>query len=324
MHEKTIIDESLVLIKQIQDQQVDRQRPVLMVMDGENIKARHTIDQTEMVVGRDMTCDIVLGDTKSSRRHARLTYQNLDTPAAPPRIILRDLNSTNGVFVNGQKISEVELKDRDKIIIGTSEIKFCLRDESTLRAEQRLIELATTDALTTLRNRAVFDLEIQREWDRARRYERHLSLVMLDVDYFKHFNDTYGHQTGDQVLRDMGALIARNSRLSDISCRYGGEEIAIILPETSMERALIQAERIRSSVAAQSFGSAENPLKVTVSVGVAASRSSMEQAEDLIRAADEALYRAKQAGRNQVCWQGTTDQFNLGPDQTAGGSDKES
>lgn len=299
----TLFDTSINLKKVHGTGGGERQWPVLITIEGEDLKSRYTIDKPEFVLGRDHTCEIVLNDTKSSRQHSRLRYVNFAAPMETPKVTIEDLGSTNGTYVNGTRIEEpAALKDRDKIMIGSTLLGFWLQDESMIRAEQRLIRQATTDALTTLNNRAVFDMELNREFQRAKRYRRDLSLVMFDIDHFKKFNDTYGHQTGDKVLREIGEIVHRNTRIHDIPCRYGGEEFALILPETQLENSLLHSERLRKTVSAHPFNDSETRLSVTISVGVAAVGDSFETADDLIAAADQALYRAKENGRNQVCW----------------------
>lgn len=165
----------------------------------------------------------------------------------------------------------------------------------------KLYAMAVTDGLTGLYVRRYFELRMQEELDQARRYGRSFSLLMFDIDHFKKFNDTYGHQTGDAVLRSFAQLLRRNTRRADICCRYGGEEMAVILPETGLEEAALLAEKLRAQIAGTAFESAEGgTLTVTSSVGVAAFTKSMENPEDLVRAADKALYTAKEHGRNRV------------------------
>ena len=310
-HDQTIFDEGSADI--VDAGQSSAERPVLIVLDGGDLKNRYHIDHAEMLIGRDVTADVNFSDSKASRRHAKLTYVNVGQPQEKPKVLIEDLGSTNGTIVNGTNISEpVELEDRDKILIGSILFGFFIRDETTMKADERLIKLASVDALTGLSNRGVFNLEIHREFDRARRYARDLTLVMLDIDHFKKFNDTYGHQAGDLVLKELGQIALTNSRSNDTATRYGGEEFAIILPETSLENAVIQAERLRVAVAEHKFQAGENILKVTVSVGLAMLDPSVTRAEELIEAADRALYKAKDSGRNQVCWQNVAPVDRLG------------
>lgn len=301
--DQTIYDEDGSLGANIIDASTqDKEKPVLIILDGGDLKNRYPISRKEFSVGRDIGCEIAITDSKISRRHAVITYHNIDSPDEAPHVTIRDNGSTNGTFVNGSRVTEVELKDRDKVTIGSVLFGFFLKDETTMKADENLIRLATLDPLTNLNNRGVFNMEIDREFDRARRYRRDLTLVMFDIDHFKKFNDTYGHQAGDEILRSLGRLVLVNCRSNDIATRYGGEEFAVVLPETPLENALVQAERLRKSVASHEFEVGDKVLQVTVSVGMAMLEPFMSRAEDLIEAADQALYRAKESGRNQVCW----------------------
>jgi diguanylate cyclase (GGDEF)-like protein len=161
---------------------------------------------------------------------------------------------------------------------------------------------AARDGLTGLFNHRIFHERLAYEVDRSRRYRRPLSIIMLDIDFFKKFNDTYGHQTGDTILKAVGECLQESVRRSDIPCRYGGEEFMIILPETAFESALIMAKRINETVGTRSVSSSYGDLSVTVSVGVAAlGMNGCESGSELIKNADTALYEAKKTGRNRVC-----------------------
>lgn len=299
--EKTIFDsDARVPIEQ--SRKAWSQRPILMLFDGAvKITHRFPIDKRDIIVGRDAMCDLALNDGKASRRHATLIYENFDHAGEEPRILLRDLNSTNGTFVNGVRVTEHYLKDRDRVMIGSSQFGYFLRDESELEAEQKLLEMASYDALTKLFNRGVFNVHIQREFERSRRYARDMSLVMLDIDHFKDLNDSHGHQAGDFVLQELARIIQANVRGNDSAARYGGEEFSIILPETSIVGAAIQADRLRREVEEKIFQLEGQDVHVTISIGVAASEKNMKQVEQLIKAADMALYQAKGHGRNRVC-----------------------
>jgi diguanylate cyclase (GGDEF)-like protein len=161
----------------------------------------------------------------------------------------------------------------------------------------RLQQDALVDAVTGLRNHRYFQVRLREELQRAERFDRPTSLLMLDLDNFKRVNDRFGHATGDQMLRSVGRLVERNVRSTDVVCRYGGEEIAIVLPETPLADAATLAERLRLAVE-----QASNRLGpyVTVSVGVAACPEHAARADELIHAADAAMYEAKKAGKNKV------------------------
>lgn len=165
----------------------------------------------------------------------------------------------------------------------------------------KLKELATIDSLTNLHTRRVFDEFLDSEFIRSSRFGHPLSLLLIDIDHFKKVNDTYGHQVGDIILKKMADRISKEARKVDRVCRYGGEEIAIILPETSVNNALKFGLRLNKLVATFPFIANEHQIDLTVSIGVAAYPEHADNDTFLISAADKALYAAKQTGRNQVC-----------------------
>lgn len=162
--------------------------------------------------------------------------------------------------------------------------------------------LAYTDDLTSLANYRSFHTRLQQEMDRADRYHRPLSLIMLDIDYFKAYNDTHGHPQGDATLTQVAELLKKTSRSSDTVARYGGEEFALILPETDHISAEALGNRLREEIEQFKFPGEEHlPSKIlTISVGIA-THSRYANKEELIAAADAELYRAKREGRNRVC-----------------------
>ncbi|HHV61859.1 MAG TPA: diguanylate cyclase [Firmicutes bacterium] len=165
-------------------------------------------------------------------------------------------------------------------------------------------ELAVTDPVTGLYNYRYFQEHLTQEIERAQRYRRVLSLIMVDIDDFKIYNDTHGHQAGDAVLRAVARLIARSVRGTDIVARYGGEEFVVILIETEKKYAVEVAEKIRSRIASYRFPNEETQPSgiLTVSVGVATYPDDAKTKFDLINAADMAMYRSKKEGRNRVYW----------------------
>ena len=163
------------------------------------------------------------------------------------------------------------------------------------------VELALTDALTGLHNRRYMDTHLKALTEQARSSGRPLSVLFADVDNFKAINDTYGHDAGDSVLRELAARFRRNTRNIDLACRVGGEEFVIVMPDTGLERACQVGERLRSCIAAEPFqANGDTQLEVTASVGIATLDGPHDSAEGLLKRADQALYVAKRGGRNRV------------------------
>ena len=186
-----------------------------------------------------------------------------------------------------------------RIIANTLEKARLMKDVK--EAHKKMAELSIMDELTGLFNRRYFAGALQQEWSQAQRYGTDLVLCILDLDHFKEVNDRYGHSAGDLVLTKMGRMLRDWTRQTDVACRYGGEEFAIILPATGIDSARTISERFREAVAAQTFRHGGQSFQLTVSIGMAAiSDDGIQTTKDLIDRADEALYGAKHQGRNRV------------------------
>jgi diguanylate cyclase (GGDEF)-like protein len=171
------------------------------------------------------------------------------------------------------------------------------------KSQQRtrdLEKLAAIDPLTGISNRRQFESLARAELGRSQRYMRPLSLLMIDIDHFKQVNDRFGHEAGDRVLKFLANVLISAKRASDVVGRIGGEEFAILLPETSKEAALVIAERLRQLAQTCAPAIAGEKLDVTISIGVAAASIRTSGMETLCRQADQALYEAKRSGRNRV------------------------
>ena len=269
-------------------------RACLVLLIGPNIGRRYELTDGSSLVGRDETCDITLQESSVSRNHGEVLIQS-------EKSIVRDLGSTNGTYVNDRLITSASLRDGDIIRFGRVIFKYLSGSNIENAYHQEIYRLTTTDPMTQVYNRRYFMETLAREFSRSRRYELPLSLVMIDLDHFKHVNDTYGHLAGDHVLKQVGKTLNQSLRHEDVLARYGGEEFSALLPQTDIDMAIQVSERLRSSIAEQSFSFDGLPIPVTISVGV----SKMAENDDptgqsLIKRADDYLLRAKSEGRNRV------------------------
>jgi diguanylate cyclase (GGDEF)-like protein len=197
------------------------------------------------------------------------------------------------------RLDEAEVRGRAALLLRDVTVKERMQRELE-RAYADLERLARTDPLTGLANRREFMERLEQEVERSDRYVRPLSLISLDLDHFKSVNDTHGHAAGDEVLREAARALGSVCRDVDLAARMGGEEMALLLPETDTAGARIVAERVREHIAGAAHRSPSgHAFRVTASLGVATARTGAS-GEALLQAADEALYRAKAAGRNQV------------------------
>jgi len=170
----------------------------------------------------------------------------------------------------------------------------------TVNFEQKLMALNMLDALTGVNNRRSLETHLKDEVERHKRYGHPLSLIMLDIDHFKKINDTYGHQCGDYILQEITALISSSIRSEDILARYGGEEFCCLLPETTLPAAAVLAERFRKKIADHLFKCQDVSTHVTISLGVSTMGPNTINPENLLKNADDGLYKAKNSGRNRI------------------------
>lgn len=209
---------------------------------------------------------------------------------------LKGKGKINGIIILGERINKFDFSETEK------EYLLNIASLAGIAIQNAyLYEMATTDMMTKLKIHHFFQAALMEERDRSVRHKTPLSLIMIDIDHFKNFNDTYGHTCGDLVLKNVARLIQENVRQIDIAARYGGEEFAVILPNTDMEKALMVAERVRSGVEAEKLACDGRSLGVTVSLGVAQMDPRKDRDNNsLITRADKALYMSKQNGRNRV------------------------
>ncbi|GAX60878.1 response regulator receiver modulated diguanylate cyclase [Candidatus Scalindua japonica] len=193
--------------------------------------------------------------------------------------------------------SRINTESLSRVINNTLERARLRKDVK--KAQAKMAEMSTVDELTTLYNRRYFIEVLEGEFERADRYETEMALIMMDLDYFKKINDSLGHPAGDMVLSDTGKRLRRHVRKSDLACRYGGEEFAVILPNVRKDSIFSAYERFREMVSKQSFKYESKQFHITVSIGIAFSNDA-ESANDLLAHADQALYQAKETGRNRT------------------------
>lgn len=271
------------------------ERAYLVLLTGPSAGETFAIEEA-VKLGRGELADIQLDADGLSRHHC--TFLSLPDG----RVVLRDNASTNGTFVNGERVAEVELRDGDKIQVATATIlKFTYQDTLDSDFQQRMYDAALRDSLTKVFNKRYFAERMETEFAFHLRHLTPLSLVMLDLDHFKNVNDTWGHPAGDYVLRALADRVNQTIRTEDVLCRYGGEEFAVVCREIPTPAAYSMAERIRHSVEVFRFDWEGTRLPVTASLGVAGVPfRGIASPTDLIEAADQALYRAKHRGRNRV------------------------
>ena len=183
------------------------------------------------------------------------------------------------------------------VFVSAYILKYILKS----RDFEQQYKLATTDGLTDLYNHRYFQEQMIMQTENCKRYNSNFSLILIDIDFFKNFNDTFGHQSGDAVLRQVAQKLKKNVRSTDIVCRYGGEEMGIILPNTDKTEAIVTAQKICQTIAEKPFKLAnDKESTVTISLGVAAYPQNGKTPREIIAHADECLYSAKENGRNQV------------------------
>ncbi|MBI5480526.1 MAG: diguanylate cyclase [Deltaproteobacteria bacterium] len=287
-------NETVVTVISTVGQSTAAKEACLVVLYGDDLGKKHNLDAPSVLIGRSNKSDIQIDQESVSRNHAKI----MNTGKS---VILRDLGSTNGTYVNDELIDEYVLRDGDLIKIGRTIFKFLTGGNVENAYHEEIYRLTTIDGLTQIFNKRYFMEMLEREISRAHRYRRALCLIIFDIDHFKVVNDTYGHLAGDHVLRHLAGAVKNNIRREDMLARYGGEEFAIILPEVDITGARHIADKIRKLVEGTRFRFEETDIPVTISLGIAACGDDLQDPSEFIKAADEKLYEAKQTGRNRAC-----------------------
>lgn len=270
----------------------------LVVIYGAQIGRRIELVGAPLVIGRSPRSDLQLDEESVSRQHVR--FEPLPESVEGNGWQVVDLESTNGTYVNDVVTARATLRHGDQIQVGRSILRF-LEGNSIERAyHEEIYNLMSMDGLTQLRNRRAFDESLVEEILRSQRFGRPLSISVIDVDKFKLVNDQYGHLAGDAILRQIGTILRNNIRKNDIAGRLGGEEFGVILPEVDRVGGVVAAEKLRRLVESHRFEFDRTVIPVTISMGVIERLPKEREPNELIKRADELLYRAKHNGRNRV------------------------
>ncbi|MFY2559516.1 diguanylate cyclase [Corallococcus terminator] len=289
MQKETVV----TVISKISDRPVNLDA-ALVVIYGLDLGRKFDLTSEETLIGRSSKCDIQIDQESVSRNHAAIANTR-------EGVKIRDAGSTNGTFINDELVEgDRELRNGDLVKIGRTIFKYIAGGNIEAAYHDEIYRLTTMDGLTQIYNRRYFDEQLDREISRSRRYERVLSLVLVDIDHFKKVNDKFGHLAGDSVLKQLASTVRTRIRREDVFARYGGEEFAILLPEVALVGARQLSEKVRRLVEKQRFEFDRQSIPVTISLGVAMLEPNHREPGDLVRAADEKLFEAKTGGRNRV------------------------
>ncbi len=294
-------DNSTVLITDIHaallsaDKEAAEKQACLLVVGGELNGTLFDLTTEEITVGRSPECTIPLEFNGISRQHFKLVLTE-------EKCILHDLGSSNGTFLNNQKVeSSIEVNKGDHIKIGSIALKYLPKGDPERLTYDKLHKEANTDGLTQCYNKTYFNNQLNIEVKKSKLTGSPLSLIIFDLDHFKKLNDNFGHDAGDYVLKEKAQLLRDNGiRKGDVFGRYGGEEFVVLLPKTNLKQAFEIAERLRKLIETHNFEYDGKKLPVTASIGVADYRQGVNTGTDLFKRADDAVYKSKENGRNQV------------------------
>ena len=269
----------------------------LVIIHGEALGKQFLLTSKDILIGRQIHCDIYINHETVSRSHARVSRDEAG------RFSITDLGSRNGTRVNDRELSSEEpfpLRDGDFLRIGNVILKFIAGGslENVFHAEMK--DLASVDDLTRVYNRKSIMNSLDEGFKVAKIMGDPFSIILFDIDDFKSINDQFGHAAGDYVLREIPEALKGITRQHDHLGRFGGDEFLIVLRNTSLSNACSIAERVRSRIEDRVFLHEGEGLHITISLGVASADSSTQSADSLFKAADKANYNAKRDGGNRV------------------------
>ncbi len=272
-----------------------RDRALLVRTDAQNAGQVLKLDGPKFGLGRHPDNQACIDDDGISRFHARISMD-------AEKYWVEDLGSSNGTYINGRRVTSCELNNGDTLNLGPRvSFRFSSATAHEERVLKQLYEASVRDPLTGAFNRHYFSSQLNSEVAYGARHDTQLSVILLDIDFFKKVNDTYGHLGGDAALVHLTNVFGKGLRTEDLLARYGGEEFVILLRGTPVERAMAVAERLRVSLESQPVVHGETRFHVTASFGCASLTCCKGATSDvLLETADRRLYRAKEAGRNRV------------------------
>jgi two-component system cell cycle response regulator len=274
---------------------LEKKVPTLVVLRGSDAGLRIPLIRETATLGRTIDSEIVLDDELISRRHAAVSLD-----AEKGTYFLTDLDSTNGTMVNYEPVRKVELRDGDKLFLGSTILKFVLEDDVEAESNEIVDRLMFQDDLTGLVVKRRFYNEFKVQLQSAVTLGTPLSALMMDMDGLKKVNDTHGHAVGAFIISEVGKIIGEFCNPQGQACRYGGDEFVAYLHDACKEYAITVAEEIRLAVRKTPFEKDGLNHRVSISIGVATFPDDARTLEALTEAADQALYRAKEKGRNNV------------------------
>ncbi len=282
----------------------DNSEACLVQYSGDSIGKRYKLSEKELILGRSAEVEITIDEKSVSRKHAQIQVDE-------ENVFIQDLGSANGTFVNDKllfKNDNYALKDQDMIRMGSILLKFFSDDNWDGYIQDKIYKMATIDGGTNIFNKQYLLDALDTQFKISQTNGQELAIIYFDLDHFKKVNDNYGHNAGDQLLKELADMVKEIVRKDDIFGRFGGEEFVILLPKTDLDTAYEMAERIRKTceetVYKLDYEKGGKPQTVdhkqTLSVGISVYETSMEIPKNLLESADQKLYHSKDTGRNKI------------------------
>jgi len=293
-------EQTIISFESQQLKKVEEKIPTVSIISG-NGQGKIFSLQSRNTFGRDVSADIVITDKLVSRIHLTISCEE-------GYFIAEDNGSTNGTYIENfrdeslQKASSpTKILPGTIIRIGSTKLTFSYKSQSDIDKESELFKSALTDSLTSIPNRTWFAKRANEELEFMRKSKLPISLAMIDIDFFKKVNDTYGHQAGDYILKTFAEILSAEKRPRDILGRYGGEEFILLLLNATNKDATKVCERIRKKIETSVFTFNKQTIIITISIGLSSNTIlNSYTLEEMIKIADKYLYAAKKSGRNQV------------------------